>query len=377
MSTDVLIREIAPGDRALEREFIDLPHRLYQGNPFWVPWFHADMREILRRRHPFFEHAEGAFFLAQRGGRTEGRICVVENPRYIEQHTIRTTHFYFAEYPDDPAVSDALFDAAFSWSRMRGQTHISGPLLFGGACGSGVLVRGFDRRAAMTMMPYNHPWYPDHMERLGFLKHVDLLSWKIDPSQFELPERVRAAAEVVLKRGRFQVVRFRLRRQMLAIAPRVVGLYNTTLGDHPEDYPLSDGEVKRLIRDLVSIADPRLIKALTCEGDYVGYLLGFPDLSAALQRARGRITPWSVIDLMREFRRTRYVIINGVGILPEYQRRGGNALLYAELEKTVRQRDLIHADLTQVAESTSLMVSDLETLGAEVYKVHRMYRREL
>ena len=377
MPGDVSIQEVVPGIRSLERAFINYPHQLYQACPFWVPWFHADMRVILRRRHPFFAYAHGAFFLARRGGRTEGRVCVVENPRYIQQHNIRTAHFYFADYPDDPAVSDALFDAAFAWARGRGLTHLSGPLLFGGATGSGVLIRGFDQRAAMTMMPYNHPWYPQHMDRLGFQKHVDLLSWKINPTRFELPERVRSTAELVLKRGRFGVVRFRSRRQMRALAPHVAALYNTTLGDHPEDYPLSEGELRRLIKDLVSIADPRLIKVLTYDDHYVGFLLGFPDLSAALQRSRGRITPWSILDLLREFRRTPYVIINGAGILPEYQRLGGNALLYAELEKTARLRDPIHADLTQVAESTSLMVSDLETLGAEVYKVHRMYRREL
>jgi hypothetical protein len=377
MKQGVTIQPVSTSDRELEREFINYPHRLYAGCPHWVPWFNLDMRAIVRRKHPYFQHSTGEFFVARSGDQTVGRICVVENPRYNDQHQTRTAHFYFADFPDDPSVVDALFERAFDWARERGLTHLSGPLLFGGATGSGILVQGFEQRAAMTMMPYNHAYYPGHIDRLGFEKHVDLLSWRVDPKAFILPDRVRGVAQTVLNRGRFKVVRFRSRREIKQIAQHVAGLYNTTLADHPEDYPLTDGELRQLIKDLLSIADPRLIKILMYDDKYVGYLLGFPDLSAALQRSRGRVTPFTILDLLREFKRTRYVIINGAGILPEYQRLGGNALLYAELEKTARLRDPIHADLTQVAETTTLMVRDLQTLGAEVYKVHRMYRRAL
>ena len=377
MPDRVVVTAASPGDRAAESEFIAFPYQLYRDSPNWVPWFRADMRAIVRRRHPFFRHSEAEFLLARRDGRTVGRICVVQNPRYIQQHGIQTAHFYFADYPDDPAVSDALFAAAARWARDRGLTHLSGPLLFGGATGSGVLIRGFEQRAAMTMMPYNYPYYPEHMQRLGFDKDVDLLSWRMDPKAFVLPERVRSVAEKVLERGRFKVLRFSSKRQIKRIATEVAALYNTTLGDHPEDYPLSDGELQQLIKDLLQVADPLLIKILTYDDHYVGYLLAFPDISAAMQRAAGRLTPWSILDLMREFKRTRSIVINGAGILPEYQRLGGNALLYYELERTARQRDPLHADLTQVAETTTLMVRDLETLGAEIYKIHRMYRRPL
>ncbi|TVQ36173.1 MAG: hypothetical protein EA384_14870 [Spirochaetaceae bacterium] len=377
MSDRVLVVPVQPGDRAAEREFITYPHQLYGENRNWVPWFHADMRTILRRRHPFFEHAQGEFLLARRDGRTVGRICVVRNPRYIEQHRVSTAHFYFADYPDDQEVSTALFDAAVEWARTRGLTHLSGPLLFGGTTGSGVLISGFDQRAAMTMMPYNFAYYPEHMQRLGFAKDVDLLSWRVDPVAFVLPQRVRTVAEKVLARGRFAVMRFSGKRQIKRIAANVASLYNTTLGDHPEDYPLSDAELRQLVKDLLLLADPRLIKILTYDDRYVGYLLAFPDISAAMQRAAGQLTPRSLLDVLRELKRTRSIVINGAGILPEYQRLGGNALLYYELEKTARLRDPLRAELTQVAESTTLMVRDLQTLGAEVYKIHRMYRRTL
>jgi hypothetical protein len=113
------------------------------------------------------------------------------------------------------------------------------------------------------------------------------------------------------------------------------------------------------------------------EDDVVGFLFAFPDLSAAIQRQRGRLFPFGIIDLLLEYRRTKWVILNGAGILPQFQGRGGNALLYSEMEKTIKSTDFVHADLTQIAESAVQMRRDLENLGGIPYKNHRVYRRYL
>ncbi len=124
----------------------------------------------------------------------------------------------------------------------------------------------------------------------------------------------------------------------------------------------------------MTVADPSLIKLLLCKGEIAGFLFGFPDLSAALQRSRGRITPWSIVDLLLEYGRTRWLIVNGAGILPRYQRLGGNALLYSMLEKIASRKRFLYVDAVQIAETTELMLSDLKTLGGRVYKIHRIYR---
>ena len=109
----------------------------------------------------------------------------------------------------------------------------------------------------------------------------------------------------------------------------------------------------------------------------MGFLFGFPDVSAALQRARGRLTPWALVDLLREMRRTEWVALNGAGLIPDFHGVGGNALLYSEMEKTVRERNFKHADLTQVAETAVQMRHDLENVGGQMYKNHRVYRLSL
>ncbi len=379
------IRIVEVRTRSEEAAFIDLPFTLYRGNRCWVPWFNTDMRKILRRKHPFFEHSPGSFFLAMRGtagvGQAAGRICVVANKRYNESHGTRTAHFYFFDSVDDEDVARALFDAAAEWAGANGCDEIAGPMLFGGATGSGILIRGFGERSAMTMMGYNHPYYERLLESLGFVKQIDFYSFKLDPATFRMDERVVSVAEKVLARGRFRVMRFRSKRELLKYAPQIAALYNETLADHTEGYPLTEAELKQVTSDLALVGQADLIKILTYDGAIIGFLFGFPDLSAALQRSKGRITPRSVLDLLLEFRRTNRLIVNGAGIVPRYQRLGGNALLYYELERTIRSRTgriaFVHADLTQIAETTELMLADMRRIGAEPYKIHRAYRKML
>jgi hypothetical protein len=116
---------------------------------------------------------------------------------------------------------------------------------------------------------------------------------------------------------------------------------------------------------------------IECGDELVGFLFAFPDVSAALQRMRGRLTPWGLVDVALEARRTRWVALNGAGILPEYQGRGGNALLYVEIERAIRASRFDYAELPQVAETAVQMRRDLEELGARPRKTHRVYGRDV
>ena len=114
---------------------------------------------------------------------------------------------------------------------------------------------------------------------------------------------------------------------------------------------------------------------LAYDGEIVGFVFGFPDVSRTIKRSDGRLGPLAILRLLRDLRRTPDLIINGAGILPQFQRLGGNALLYAALEETARTRAFRDVDLVQVADTTSLMLSDIQTLGGTVWKVHRVYTR--
>ncbi len=371
------IEVIPVGERSPEeRQFIEFPKRLYRGCPQWVPWFDLDMRALLRRRHPFFRQASGQFFLAREQGRILGRVCVVKNPSYIGQHKTLCAHFYFFDAEEDPQAAQALLERCRQWARQQGLSLLRGPMLLGGVSGSGILVDGFQRRAAMTMMPYNYPYYPRLLEDLGFRKHVDLYSMDLPPDRFRLPERVHSAAEKVLSRGRFQVLRFRGKRPLKAVAAQIAAMYNETLADHLEDYPLSPAELEQVTKDLLLIADPRLVKILAYDGQIVGYLFAFRDLSSVLQKNGGSLGPLQLLRLLLALRSGEELLINGMGILPQYQRLGGNALLYHELAETAGDGSFRQVELVQVSERTELMLRDVQTLGGRICKTHRIYERE-
>ncbi len=359
------------------KAFVEFPHRLYRGSRQWVPQFRGDIRRILDRRHPSFEHVEARFFLARRGGEPAGTIGAIVNAAYNGYHGTKIGHFHFFDCVDDREVSRALLAAAMDWLKSKGMEQVIGPFGFG-FMGMGVLVEGFEHRAVMTMMGYNGPWYGPALEAEGFVKLRDQFSMFLEAEKFVLPDKVRRVAEIALKRGSFEVPELRTKRDLVNRAPAIGDVYNSSFQSHGDEYyPLSEGEIRQITKDLVTVADPTLIKLLEYKGTIAGFLFGFPDLSAAMQRARGRITPWGILDLLMEYRRTRWLIVNGAGILPQYQRLGGNALLYYMLEKIASRKRFLYVDAVQIAETTELMLSDIKTLGGKVYKVHRIYERNL
>jgi hypothetical protein len=153
--------------------------------------------------------------------------------------------------------------------------------------------------------------------------------------------------------------------------------YNRAFVNNWEYVPLTAREIQFVLDQLTLVANPRLLKFITHEEDVVGFALGFPDVSAALQRAHGRLLPFGLFDVLREMRVARGLAGNGAGILPEFQGLGGNALLYVAMEETLRAFDYDWYELTQVAETAVQMRRDLETLGGEAYKNHRVYSKVL
>jgi hypothetical protein len=374
----VTIEPVDTRRRDQVQAFLDFPYRLYAGHPLWVPPLRMDVAlQMNRDKYPYYRHSDADFFLARRDRSVVGRIAVLENRRYNRSHDVHTAQFYFFECEDDFATAAALFDRAAAWAGQRGLDTLVGPKGFAPLDGYGFLVDGFEFRPAMTMMNYNPPRYPAFVERLGFTKVVDFISCYLGRDQFRLPERVHRVAERAAQRSGLRVVRFNSKKELRAWADRIGQAYNQAFVHNWEYYPLTEEEIRFVTDSLLSVADPTLIKIIARGDEAVGFLFAFRDVSAALRRCRGRLWPLGIVHLLLDMRRTKWVAINGAGILPEFQGRGGNALLYSELEKTIREAGFRHADLTQVAESAVQMRRDLETVGGVSYKNHRVYQRKL
>ncbi len=374
----ITVEKIDTQSRAQVRRFIRFPFWMYAKHPQWVPPLLMDSEmQLNRQKHPFFEHSEGDFFIAVRDGQDVGRIAAFENRPYNRYHTTRQAQFYFFDSLDDLEVASALFNRVFEWAHERGLNEVVGPKGLSPFDGYGIQVEGTEHRQMMTMMNYNYPYYSRLVESLGFGKVVDFVSCYLNAATFHLPERIHRVAERVEKRGTLRVERFQNKRHLVAWAGRIGQAYNKTFVKNWEYYPLSEREVKFVVDNLLMIADYRLIKVITHQDELVGFLFGFADVSAALQRAHGHLLPFGLPDLLLDMRRTKWISLNGVGILPEFQGMGGNALMYSEIEKTVQGFHFREAELTQVAESARQMRHDLENIGGKPYKNHRVYGRKI
>lgn len=371
------IRRLDLTHRRDVQRYVDFPFQLYEESRLWVPPFVNDVRlQLDPRRHPFYQHSDAAFFLAEEGGEVVGRIAVLDNARYNEYHDERTAFFYHFDAVNERAVSRVLFDAAFDWARGRGLERVWGPKGFMAGDGQGMLVEGFQHRPAIGIA-YNYPYYATLLEDAGFGKKFDFLSCYLDRTM-DFPQRFLDVAQRVRKRRGLRSHSFRTKGELRTMIPRIAQLYNEAFIEVHGYTPMTEAEAQVVGERMLAIADPTLLKVLMKEEEIVGFVLAYPDVSAAIQRCRGRLWPLGWFYLMREFKRTRWLNFNSAGILKPYRGVGGNALLYAEFYDTLIDREqYLYADLVQVQETNTRMVQELEALGVELYKRHRVYERAL
>jgi hypothetical protein len=360
-------------------DFINFHYELYQGTPQWVPPFYSDMNLVMNReKHPFYEFNEADFFYAKRDGKVVSRVAASVNKAFNDYHKTKKAQFYYYDAIDDQEASDAIFNAAFQWARDHKLDTMVGPKGFSIFDGYGIQVEGNDNRAMMTMMNYNFPYYQKLVEKIGFTKEVDFVSCYLTREQFILPPKIQEVAKRVEERGYFHVKTFQSKNDLKAWSTKIGETYNKTFVNNWEYYPLTEREVQNQLDMLLTIADPKMIKVILHNDDIIGFLFGFPDISAALQRQKGKVgltRPWGILDILSEMKKTTFISLNGAGVLPEYHGRGANALLYNEMAKFLQGSQFEAAELTQVAESAVQMRKDLKTVGGKEYKNHRVYRR--
>ncbi len=373
------IEKIDTDNKSQVKRFVEFYYDLYRDCPQWVPPLYIDAYLPLnRKKHPFFHHSEADFFLAVRDDEVVGRICAGENKPFNAYHKTRKVQFYFFDSIDDPEVAKALFDAVLDWARARGLDTLIGPKGLSPFDGYGIQIEGFEQRQMMTMMNYNYDYYPKLVESLGFEKEVDFVSCYLPAGAFKIPERVERIAQRVMQRGNLTVKRFKSKKELVQWAPRIGETYNKAFIHNWEYYPFSAGDIQYAVDNVFMVADHRLIKLILHGEEIVGFLFAFPDVSAALQRTKGRLFPFGILDILLEMKRTKTVSGNGMGVLPEFQGTGGNALLYYEMGKTMLDfKQFEFVEMTQVAETTKQMRADLKNLNGVEYKNHRVYRKHI
>jgi hypothetical protein len=358
-------------------DFLRLPFSIYRDMSQWVPPLQTDERLRLNpRRFPFYKHSQALFLLALEGTRPIGRLAILDNRRYNEYNKTRTAFFYLFECVNDLEAATALFEAGFAWARSRGLDKIIGPKGFTPLDGFGLLVKGFEHRPAFGL-PYNPAYYTDLIEAQEFVKEGESVSGYLGTG-IQFPPRIHELAERIAKRRGLYILRCKTRAELRALIPHLKDLYNNSLTGTEGTAPLTDEEINLMANQLIWLADPKLVKLVMKGEKAVGFLLAYPDVSAALQKTKGKLFPFGWLTLFLELRRTDWININGAGLLPEYRGSGGTAILYSEMFKSVTETPRYkHAEVVQIGVENENMQREMENFGIDFYKMHRTYCRDL
>jgi GNAT superfamily N-acetyltransferase len=371
------IVQIDLANRQQVRDFLSVPALIYRAIPQWVPPFEGDERIRLDPKHyPFYQHSSAIFFVAYRDDLPVGRLAVLDNRPYNEHNHEKTVFFYLFECEQDSETAQALFEAAFAWVKARGLNRILGPKGFTALDGLGLLVKGFERRPALGL-PYNPSYYPEFIESLGFEKANEIVSGYLGPD-IAFPERIHELAARIQERRGLHIARFRTRAELRRALGHLKALYNGALEGTSGGTPISDEEIKSMAEQMLWFADPNLIKIVMKDEKPVGFLLAYPDISAALQKTKGRLFPFGWLTILRELRSTDWININGAGMIEEYRGLGGTAILYSEMFKSVVENPRYrHAEVVQIGLENEKMQREMENFGVDFYKMHRTYQKDL
>ncbi len=371
------IIQILPDNRQDQKRFIQLPNRIYNQFPNYAPPLEFNPFAIFdSSKNPLFEHGEAAFFIAENeSGSAVGRLAVFRNDAYNQFNSVSAALFTLFECFDDPQAANALLDTAVRWARENHLNILIGPKGFTPLDGIGLLIKGFEYPPALGL-PYHPPYYQPLLENYGFTTRADILSGFL-PMNITLPEKIHRAAELAKQKRGFEVVNFRNRLELLKFVPRLMDLYNQALQGAPDNAPLSLKEAKIMSDQLIWFADPRLIKVILKDGEPAGFLLAYPDVTSAARSIRGRLLPFGWLKILIAARTTSHLNINGAGILEKYRGSGGSAVLYTELEKTLRSKRYRSAEIVQIGSDNERMLLELRGLGINFCKTHRLYYLQL
>lgn len=360
------------------REFIDYPNRLYKDDPNYVQPLTAERREFFDfQKNPFYHTARVKLFLAMDGRTVVGRIATCINFTHNEFHGEQTGFIGFFDCPDNYEIASVLLKVAMITLKKEGMEKMRGPVNFSTNHEVGFLVEGFDSPPTI-MMTYNQPYLPALAGKFGLKKAMDLLAYRIDSSK-GIPPRIQAMTEKLKQRTKVSLRSVRLKEFEREIK-RINEVYNQAWERNWGFVPMGEDEFTYIARNLKQILDPDLALICEYEGRPVAFVLALPDINQALIHLRGRLFPFGLVKLLwhtkiRNKIDTARVLT--IGVIPQFQKRGLDMLLYAECFSRGVAKGYKWAELSWVLETNDLMRRGIEQMGGEIDKRYRIVEMPL
>lgn len=322
------------------KEFIRFNYELYKGCPYAVPDFLEDTLDTFNpKKNPAFAFCEAEYFLAKRDGKIVGRVAAIINKKANTHWKENNVRFGWIDFIDDIEVTQKLIEAVEAWGKERGMDKIVGPLGFTDMDLEGMLTDGYDQLSTMNSI-YNYPYYPEHMKKLGFEKEVGWVERKVyvpRPGHSLNEQKYFKIAELVKKRYGFRIHKFKSKKEIRegGYIKKVLDVVNKA---YAELYGYSEMDEKQMqvyADQYLQYLDKRYLSVVeTAEGEVIGMGICITSLSRAIQKAKAKLFPfgWYYMAKALWFDKHPQVLdMLLVGVLPEYQEKGANALIFADL----------------------------------------------
>jgi len=317
------------------KQFINFNYELYKGNQYAVPDLYEDMVNTLTEKNAAMEFCESAYFLAYKEGKVVGRVAAIINKKANKTWDLKNVRFGWIDFIDDEEVSAALIEAVEKWGKEKGMTQIQGPLGFTDMDKEGMLIEGFEELSTMATI-YNYPYYQHHIERLGFEKDADWIEMKMTvPKEQGIPDRLKRIAEIVMQKYDLRIKKYTSSKKLAAdYGQEIFQVINEAFKPLFGYSELSQKQIDQYVEQYLGFIDVKLVSLVTeANGRLVAVGITMPSLSRALQKAKGKLLPFGWFHLLKalKWKKPKILDLMLVGVLPEYQNKGVNSILFYDL----------------------------------------------
>lgn len=374
----VEIREVAPVKSEL-RKFVKFGVNHYKGNSCYVPPLIFDEVEtLIPEKNPAFDFCEAQSFMAYRDGKPVGRITAIINRKVNERSGRKEARFGYFETIDDAEVADALFAAAEGWARSHGMNEMVGPMGFTDMDHEGMLVEGFDELGTMATI-YNYPYYPEHMERMGYVKDTDWVEYRITVPD-AIPEKHQRIADIVAKKYGLRTIRYKSRKKLAAdYGVELFKLINEAYDDLYGYSPLTDRQIQYYIDKYLSVLRLDCVSLVVDSNDaLVAMGISIPSFSKALRRSSGKLFPFGWYHILKAiYGRNDVVDLMLIAVRKDYLSKGVNALLFADLIPAYRKNGYKYAESNLELEGNENVQKQWQYFERRLHRRRRSYRKQI
>ena len=360
------------------KKFVWFGINMYKNNPYAAPpLLFDDLTNLTKGKNPALEFCETAYFLAYKGKKIVGRIAGIIHPVANETWNHKHVRFGWVDFIDDAEVVDALFDAVIAWAKAKGMTHLHGPLGFTDFDNEGALIHGFDQMSTMATI-YNHPYYIEHYERMGFEKEVDWKEYLVTvPDVF--PDRFIKYADIVKEKYKLKTVEITSKKMVVdGYAKKIFYLLNLAYQDLFGFTQLNDDQIYFYIKLYFSFFRLDTLVLVVDEDDNLVALgIAMPSFTKALQKAKGKLFPFGWYYMLRALHKNDLLDLYLMAVHPDYQNKGVNAILFAEMMPNAVKNGYKFAETNPELETNLKMSSQWANFEYIHHKTRRVFIKEI